>query len=446
MNTNNKNEKREELTLAELAHRIKNAIAGALPGTYWVRAETSDVRINPSGHCYLELIEKNERTGQISAKIRASIWASTFYKIKYSFESIAGQPFASGIKILIKAKADYHELYGLSLNIIDIDPAYTIGDMIRRRLEIIRRLQEDGVFTLNKELPLPILPNRIAIISSPTAAGYGDFVNQLENNSAGYVFYHRLFTAVMQGEKTETSIIAALENIFNHADLFDLTVIIRGGGATSELSSFDAYNLAAHCAQFPLPILTGIGHDRDETVLDMVAHKMLKTPTAVAEYLINRIDQTANEQRSIQQTICATFSARIQKEKQRLHSYAARIPSIVIKRLDRNRTMLNALEAQLPVKIAAVINKNNTILDNAKNSLLTNTQKHIAAQKHALSLAEQFIQMASPDYNLKRGYTLTLKNGIIVKRASALSPGDEITTHFIDGDVKSHIPDNDANS
>jgi exodeoxyribonuclease VII large subunit len=430
---------KEELSLSELAGRIKKAIAGHFPDTYWIRAETSDVRMNASGHCYLELIEKNEHSGQISARIRASIWASTFYKVKYAFEYATGQAFSSGIKILVKVKVEYHEVYGFNINILDIDPTYTIGDLVRKRNDILRRLQEDGVLGMNRELPFPTLPRRIAVISSQTAAGYGDFINQLEGNHAGYVFYHRLFPAVMQGEKTEASIIAALESIFNHVDHFDTVTIIRGGGATSELSCFDSYDLAAHCAQFPLPILTGIGHDRDETVLDFVAFKMLKTPTAVAEYLIACMDAAAEILAGLRQDILSASTDRISKEKKRLQSHAIRLPAIVLNRLDRSKAALSVIEKQLPIKLESRINRERNRLLSAQNSIRMNATKRIADSKHFLQLTEQFIRMASPDYNLKRGYSLTLRNGIIVKRAAALSSGDEITTRFIDGDIDSII-------
>ena len=254
-------EERRELSLLELNNLVRGAVSEAFPGTCWVRAEMSDVRTNASsGHCYLEFIEKNPITGQLVARARGSIWAKTFRMLKPYFEMETGQMFASGLKVLVKVSVEFHELYGYSLTVLDIDPAYTLGDMLRKRMEIIRQLKEEGVFTLNKELPFPVLPKRIAVITSPTAAGYEDFLNQLANNKAGYPFYPKLFPALMQGERTEESVIAALDRIYHHIDCFDVVVIIRGGGSTSDLNSFDSYLLAANCAQFPLPVITGIGH------------------------------------------------------------------------------------------------------------------------------------------------------------------------------------------
>jgi exodeoxyribonuclease VII large subunit len=408
---------REELSLSELAGRVKSAITRTFAGACWVRAEMSDVRPNVSGHCYLEFVEKNARTGQLIAKMRASIWAKTFLLLKPFFERETGQPFASGLKVLVKVSVEYHELYGFSLNVLDIDPSYTVGDMIRKRMEIIRRLQDEGVFTLNKELPFPVLPRRIAVVTSPTAAGYEDFVNQLTGNRAGYPFYLKLFPAIMQGEKTEASVIAALERVFSHVDCFDLVVIIRGGGATSELSSFDSYLLAANCAQFPLPILTGIGHERDDTVLDLVAHTRMKTPTAVAEFLIGCMDRAGKE----------------------LQLLGARLPAAAINRMERSRSQLRLLAAQLPASTSSLLNKHHNLLLTLQANMQRTLHTRIADQTHFLKLTEQFLRMASPDYILKRGYSLTLKNGQIVKRASSFAPGDEMTTRFTDGEVKSRV-------
>lgn len=228
--------------------------------------------------------------------------------------------------MLVKVSIEFHELYGYSLTVLDIDPAYTLGDMIRKRMEIIRQLKEEGVFTLNKELPLPTLPKRIAVITSPTAAGYEDFINQLANNKAGYPFYPKLFPALMQGERTEESVIAALDRVYRYADCFDVVVIIRGGGATSDLNSFDSYLLAANCAQFPLPIITGIGHERDDTILDMVAHTRMKTPTAVAEFLVGQMDKAAGEVEELQQDVCSLATDILSRQKNLLQLLGSRLP------------------------------------------------------------------------------------------------------------------------
>lgn len=438
--TNKETTPREELSLQELSGRIRGAVNQAFPETYWVRAETSDVRTHlSSGHCYLEFIEKNPSTGQLLAKARASIWAKTFRMLKPYFETETGQAFASGLKVLVRVSVEYHEVYGFSLNVVDIDPAYTLGDMVRRRMEIIRQLQEEGVFTLNKELPLPALPQRIAVITSPTAAGYEDFLNQLAHNKRGYPFYTRLFPALMQGEKTEASVIAALERIYRHADCFDAVAIIRGGGATSDLNSFDSYLLAAHCAQFPLPILTGIGHERDDTIVDLVAHTRMKTPTAVAEFLIGRMDAAAEEVAGWQQAVSAWAIDRLTAQKNELQTLAARLPGLAAQRIERNRSALHLLAGRLPAVASGWAARRQTEAETLRLRLKNGLSSLLSEKRRSIELTEQFVKMASPEYILRRGYSLTLKAGRIVKQAADVEPGEEITTRFADGELRSRV-------
>ncbi|MDR1402780.1 MAG: exodeoxyribonuclease VII large subunit [Tannerellaceae bacterium] len=415
--TNSNSVNKEEISLFELNRRIKEKINQSFADAYWVRAEMSDVRTNVSGHCYLEFIEKSTDAGQTIAKARGAIWAKTFWMIKPYFEQETGQSFASGLKVLVNVTVEFHELYGYSLNVLDIDPAYTAGDMLRRRMEIIRRLQQEGVFNLNKELELPVLPTRIAVITSPTAAGYEDFVNQLDGNKNAYPFYLKLFPATMQGEKTEASIIASLDRIYQHIDCFDAVVIIRGGGATSDLNSFDSYLLAANCAQFPLPVITGIGHERDDTVLDLVAHTRMKTPTAVAEFLIGRMDWAAEEVSRLQQAVV----------------------SLSLNGVERSRSQLHLLVGKLPVIATHLINRHNTLLADRTNRLKRAITEKVMDANRYIQLTEQYITMASPEYIMKRGYSLTLKDGKIMKRATSFKQGDELVTRFVDGEVKSKV-------
>ena len=433
-------EERRELSLLELNNLVRGAVSEAFPGTCWVRAEMSDVRTNASsGHCYLEFIEKNPITGQLVARARGSIWAKTFRMLKPYFEMETGQMFASGLKVLVKVSVEFHELYGYSLTVLDIDPAYTLGDMLRKRMEIIRQLKEEGVFTLNKELPFPVLPKRIAVITSPTAAGYEDFLNQLANNKAGYPFYPKLFPALMQGERTEESVIAALDRIYHHIDCFDVVVIIRGGGSTSDLNSFDSYLLAANCAQFPLPVITGIGHERDDTILDMVAHTRMKTPTAVAEFLIGRMDAAAEELEDLQQEVSELASTILLKQKNFLQLLGARLPVIVTNRIERNRSFLQMAGNKLQASASAMLLRRRSTLESLQMQLQNRAASRLAEGTRFIQLTEQFIKMASPDYVLKRGYSLSLKDGKIIKHATDLNPGDELVTRFADGDVKSIV-------
>lgn len=425
-------------SLLELNGLVKNAVRNAFPETCWLRAEMSDVRVNlTSGHCYLEFIEKHPQSGQTVAKARASIWAKVYRMLKPYFEGETGQLFTSGLKVLVKVAVDFHELYGFNLTVLDIDPAYTIGDMARRRTEIIRRLQEEGVYTLNKELGFPALPQRIAVITSPTAAGYEDFLNQLHRNNRGYRFYPKLFPAVMQGEKTEESVISALERIYAHIEQFDVVAIIRGGGSTSDLNSFDSYPLACHCAQFPLPIITGIGHERDDTVIDLVAHTRAKTPTAVAQLLISAAEEAESNVTALQQQCAALSRQWLRDEETALRRAIMQIPPLALHLLERHRHTLRFTAHRLPVLATGCLERKSNELENLREDLRNGTETLLLQKKNSLELAGQFIRLASPEYILRQGYTLTLKNGRIVKQVSEISAGDELTTRFADGETRS---------
>lgn len=433
-------EKDHIYSLLSLNRRVKDSITRAFPDTCWMQAETSDVRTNAySGHCYLEFIEKDPRTGQIVAKARGTIWASTYRLLQPYFEQETKQSFGPGIKVLVMVKVDFHELYGFNMTVVDIDPTYTLGDMVRRRMEIIHQLEKDGVFTLNKELVFPKLPRRIAVITSPTAAGYEDFMSQLTHNIAGFVFYTKLFPAVMQGEKTETSIIAALDNVYAVKDHFDVVVIIRGGGATSDLNCFDSYLLAANCAQFPLPVITGIGHERDDTVVDMVAHTRMKTPTAVAEFLIGKMDTAFVELNDFNERIHRHVSTYLFNEKNNLQLLSTRLPGIVMRQLENSRSDLQRVTSRLPLISQSVISRHKAKVDDLISHLKNGATNMVAENKRALELNEQFLKMVSPEYILKRGYSLTLYNGKIIKNSKELKKGDRITSRFTDGTINSII-------
>ncbi|MDR2040840.1 MAG: exodeoxyribonuclease VII large subunit [Tannerella sp.] len=421
-------------TLSTLNEQVAQALDRSFPEACWIQAETSDVRVQGSaGHCYLEFVEKNASSGQIVAKARGTIWARTFHLLNPYFEKETGQAFVSGLKVLVKVTVEFHKLYGYSLNVIDIEPSYTLGDLVRKRQEIIRRLQEEGIFDLNRELPFPVLPQRIAVITSPTAAGYGDFENQLMNNPAGYPFYLKLFPALMQGEKTEESIIAALDRICLHTDCFDVVVLIRGGGSASDLNCFDSYLLAAHCAQFPLPLITGIGHERDDSIVDLIAHTRLKTPTAVAAFLIGRMDEQAKLIDNLQQAFCSHVMEALSTQQTYLKLLAARFPSLVMSRIERNRTQLQILRSTLPASLLLTMTRR-TALTEIRQRLQNRWTEYVNRHNREMELTEQFLKMASPNYVLQRGYTLILKEGKIVNRASGLSVGDEVTARFADGD------------
>jgi len=440
MSPNQDNHPDSALSLRELNLRVKGAVNTALVGSYWLKAETSDVRVNhTSGHCYLEFVEKNPSCGQLVAKARASVWAKIFCMLKPYFEQETGQAFTSGIMVLVKVTVDFHEVYGYSLTVVDIDPSYTLGDMARRRMEVVRRLKEEGVYTLNKELPFPVLPKHIAVITSPTAAGYGDFINQLEQNQSGYSFVTKLFPALMQGEKTEESIIVALDRIYASVDYFDVVVIIRGGGATSDLNSFDSYLLATNCAQFPIPVVSGIGHERDDTVVDMVAHTRLKTPTAVAEFLIRQMDMAAEELDTLQQDIFSLVTSILSEQKNTLRHLTNHLPIISRGRIDQGRSRLLSLGSKLPASVFSLLTSHTASLNDRQWKIQQLTNRFLTEQNNYLKLTEQFIQMASPDYILKRGYSLTLKEGKIVKHVGDLFPRETFLTRFFDGEIRGTV-------
>ena len=407
----------QALSLYELNGLVKRTIRDRMSETYWVQAELSDVRSNYSGHCYLEFIQKDASGNNLIAKARGTIWSNIYKMLKPYFEQETGQAFASGIKVLVRVSVDFHELYGYSLTVLDIDPTYTVGDMERKRREILRLLEEEGVIDLNKELEMPVLPQRIAVISSATAAGYGDFCNQLSNNPRGYGFYTELFPAIMQGERVEESIIAALDAIYARLEAFDVVVIIRGGGATSDLSGFDTYELAANCAQFPLPIITGIGHERDDTVIDSIAHTRVKTPTAAAAFLIACMDQVADRLDNLSFRLQQEVRNRLLWEHRRIEGLKQRIPSAVYKRISDAKYGLLA----------------------ANRDLQMVTRQFLSMKKHRLELLQQRLNDALPEKQLARGYSITLKNGKAVKDASALKEGDTLVTLLYKGKVESVI-------
>lgn len=405
------------LSLYELNAWVKRSLHACLPDTCWVQAELSDVRTNYSGHCYLEFVQKDAKGGNLIAKARGTIWSNVFKMLKPYFEQETGQAFVAGIKVLVRVSVDFHELYGYSLTVTDIDPTYTVGDMARRRREILRQLEEEGVVNLNKELEMPVLPQRVAVISSPTAAGYGDFCNQLEHNPYGFDFRIQLFPAVMQGDRVEDSVIAALDAVYAQPDDWDVVVIIRGGGATSDLSGFDTYPLAANCAQFPLPIITGIGHERDDTVIDSVAHTRVKTPTAAAEYLIARMLEASDRLDEWAYRLQESVRARLLDERRRIENLRRRIPGVAARRIAGAEYALRS----------------------ARSDMAQAVRTCLTAGHHQLELLQQRLQDALPEKQLARGYSITLYRGKAVKDASTLKPGDELVTIVSRGKVASVV-------
>ena len=405
------------LSLSQLNTLISEEIKNAFPDTYWLLAETSDVRANKNGHCYLEFIEKEEASGSIIAKARAYIWKNTFQLLEPYFEGKTGQAFVSGIKVLVKVSIDFHPLYGYGLSVCDIDPTYTLGDIQRRRQEILNQLEEEGILTLNQELEMPLLPQRIAVITSPTAAGYEDFLEHLNKNKYGFVFYPHLFPAIMQGEQTESSIIAALEKIYTHIEMFDAVVIIRGGGASSDLLAFDSYLLASNCAQFPLPIITGIGHERDNTVLDFISFHRAKTPTAVADYLVSLLEEVFEELTDTQDCIVSGINETIQSSSE----------------------VLLQMTHYFPLYSNTILEKQGYTLQTIESNIQQASKRFLQEEATKLKEKESFFKLSSPEYILAKGYSITLKNGKAVKSKDSLQAGDTIQTILSDGVIESQV-------
>lgn len=385
----------EPLTLFSLNNLVRNAVAQGLPSPYWVAGELSEVREAVNGHCYIELVQRDEVTGELVAKARGTIWQRVYSLLKPYFLQETGRSFSAGLNVLLQVKVSFHELYGYTLDVCDIEPAYTIGDMERQRRLVVRRLTEEGVIDLNRELPFPLLPQRIAVISSSTAAGYGDFCDQLLGNRYGFVFYPRLFSSPMQGSGVEQGIIEALDRIAENIDCWDVVVIIRGGGATSELSCFDTYELANNCAQFPLPIITGIGHQRDESVLDMVAHTRAKTPTAAAEVLVHAM----------------------------------------LARLEMLEGTMRGIVGAAQERMSAAYNR----LQAAVQKLPVATALFMQGQRHRLDLWQKYIDAASPAHILALGYSITRVNGKAVRSPGDIKCGDEVVTTVAGGEFTSTV-------
>ena len=430
--------KMKTITLYELNSLVRQTIEIGLPKSYWVEAEISELREN-GGHCYLELIEKDKRYNTPIAKASARCWRQTWGMVKPYFENTTGQQLKAGMKVLIEVYAQFHEAYGFSWIISDIDPNYTLGDMARKRQEIIKRLKEEGVFDLNKQLDLPLFSQRIAVISSKSAAGYGDFANQLYGNQYGYYFEAELFAATMQGEDVERSIIKALNAINDRCDDFDCVVIIRGGGATSDMSGFDALELAENVANFPLPIITGIGHDRDECILDMVSHTRVKTPTAAAALLIDNLHTAERRIDDARQRIANLTSRKMEVEKLRLSRLAERLPALFGSVKDKQEARLDILQERL-FRLAEIRLSNCENFVGQLEKKISLTAEHLLmVEKHRLELLEGRAQNLDPQLLLRRGYSITLVGGKALRDPSQVKQGDKIETRLEKGTIISTI-------
>ncbi|NEW85190.1 MAG: exodeoxyribonuclease VII large subunit [Mariniphaga sp.] len=473
----------ERLKLSELNGLVKKAVGDAFTAPIWVIGEISELKTNRSGHCYLNLIEKEENGDAIVAQARATIWSYTYRMLRPFFESTTGQQLTEGLKVLLSVSVEFHELYGYSLNIRDIDPTYTLGDMARRRREIIARLQSEGVAEMNKELDLPLVPQKIAIISSSTAAGYQDFIDQLTNNPAGYHFDLKLFPAIMQGNQAETSIIGALEQIYLYENIFDAVVIIRGGGSQADLSCFDNYNLAYFITQFPLPVITGIGHEKDDSIVDMVAHTRLKTPTAVAEFLISGVAQFDLHLDEINKQFIEIVTGLIAESKNNIEQITRMIAPLTREKISKANNNLNQTIWKLDNSVKKFIQNRNYQLERKEETIrhefknfaqlhlrvlerttrtLSGTLRQITIAKHDqltrkiqrsetlfrralsdsrhyLELSSQMANLTDPNKILARGYSITTYNGHALKDVNLVNSEALIETRLYNGKIISEV-------
>lgn len=448
------------LTLSQLQHYLADAVRNSLPGRgVWVTAELVDVRI-AGGHCYMELVEKDAR-GQTVAKMRANIWRNLLPSLRKKFYAATGADIVTGLKVMVGGCANHHPLYGLSFNIQDIDPSYTLGDMERLRREILDALKAENVLELQRSLHISPVPQKIAVISTAGAAGYGDFIDQLLHNTEGFRFYPCLFEAVMQGERTSASVRAALQRIEETIDFWDCVVIIRGGGATTDLNGFDELELARAVATFPLPIVVGIGHERDRTVLDEIAHTRIKTPTGVAAFFVERARGWLAEAMTRVNEITRYAGEYVNGEKRRLSQAGATIPSLASARVGKARAGLESVARILPALGQTQIAREEARLKGISALMPTIIGRRTEAERHDLSLAEErllsalhttlrrhtdrlaslsgLIDAYSPIRTLERGYSITRIDGRAVRKSDDVAPGAVITTQLADGTISSKV-------
>lgn len=420
-------------TLSELNTAIKATLELAFPESVWVVAEISEIRHNSKGHCYLELVEREEE--ETIAHIRANIWAYTFRNLASKFERATGETLKQGMKVLIQVNVTFHEVYGLSLNVKDIDPTYSLGEMARKKREVVERLTKEGLINLNKQIPLPLVPQRIAVISSASAAGYGDFIDHIDDNPYEYKIFYKLYQSLMQGQEAEASILSSLKQIKEKMTLYDAVVIIRGGGSQIDLSCFDTYSLAVEVAKFPLPVITGIGHERDDTVVDMVAHTKLKTPTAVAEFLILGMSSFEERLLDAQSTLINRAKELLREENHRLQYLMQQFRHIVRDRFNGEIKRIETALHRLIHGTTQIIDGNNNKLKLDVNRLFGGLKIVFQEHKSKIKNFEQAIRLLDPINVLQRGYSITYLREKAIKDSSELQTGDIIRTKVYKGSV-----------
>lgn len=402
-------------SLFELNSLIKTTLSQELEPSYWVVAEIGELRVNQKGHCYLELLEKSG--DETIAKVKATIWAYTYRNLSAWFESMTHQTLQAGMKVMLNVQVQFHEVFGLSFNVRDIDPTYTLGESEKRKAEVLNKLSKEGILDMNRELMLPHVPQNIAVISSPTAAGFEDFMDQLESNPERYLVNTRLYKAIMQGQEALHSIPDAMHRIHQKIENYDLLVIIRGGGSQLDLDCFDSYEISSHVAQFPIPVITGIGHERDETIVDKVAHTRMKTPTAAAEFILNGFREFESALMDYKQRIVTEAESAIENEKYMIDEFANSLRLLSRGLIQSNLTKLDFFEGQVKKLPFALVQKNQLKLDNFQSRL----------------------QLLDPKRVLKRGYTISTISGKLLKNIKKVNKGEVLLTQGYNTEIESEI-------
>lgn len=428
----------KSLTLYELNNIVAETIDCAMPGEYWVEAELAEIR-EVRGNCYMELVQKEPGGNTPVARASAKCWRTRWPMVSGAFQRVTGQRMSSGMKVMLSVYANFHEAYGFSWIVTDVNPEYTMGDMARRRKEIIAKLKAEGVYDLQHELSLPMFAQSIAVVSSAGAAGYGDFCHQLQHNERGFSFSTTLFAAIVQGEQVEQSIIAALNDIYERQDEYDAVVIIRGGGSTSDLSGFDTLALAENVANFPLPIITGIGHERDESVLDLVSCVSVKTPTAAAALLIDNLKAVDDALQQATDTATRWATLTMQRQRLRLARIADAVPALFSVAKTRQEARLDLLRGRMQAALSQRMTDSQHRLAQTRERMQTALQRTLTDNRHRLNMLQQRANAQDPARLLARGYSITTLDGKAVVDASAIAEGSTLTTRLHKGSVTSVV-------
>lgn len=425
-------------SLSNLTQSIQNVINSHCNKVVWIKAEIVKLNYYPkSGHCYPTLVEKKD--GKVIAEIRGNIWGAHFLMINNKFKTVLKEELKDDITVVIQGSVNFHPLHGLALNITDIDPEYTLGELAREKAETIEKLKARNIFTANKQTFLPVLPKTIAIISVKTSKGYGDFMNVIENNPKGYKFHFLLFPAILQGDRAVTTILQQLERIEQHADIFDAVAIIRGGGGEIGLSCFDSYTLAEKIAGFPIPVLTGIGHSTNETVSELVSYESFITPTKIAEFLLQKFNDFALPLQEGEQVLLTETDWLFKSEKTNLKETARLFSSLTSNSMDNSKAEINSLIFQLQNFGKQLLINQKIELQQARKTLMLRAKQPLREATIDLRFFEEKIRMLSPKNILKRGFSITRHKGKIIKSTEALEREDLLETQLFSGSLTSRV-------